>query len=211
MRLIRKGAEANLYLGRWYGRAVILKERIGKSYRNSLLDARLRRERTIHEAQMIHQAKRAGVATPTVYFMDLEKCQLYLEYLPGPRLKEELNKLGSEQSRSICHEIGKTIGCLHCSEIVHGDLTTSNMIMQGDSSICLIDFGLSFRSLDIEDRGVDLHLMRRALNSTHFKKAKYCFNSVVDGYCSRVGKELGKSVLGRVRQIERRGRYFEER
>lgn len=211
MRLVRKGAEANLYRGEWHGREVVVKERIRKSYRVELLDEQLRRERTIREAQMIHRAKRAGVMTPVVYFVDRDRCRLYLEYVDGVRVKEALGELAERPRARICRFMGQMVGRLHKNEIVHGDLTTSNMILVDGSKICLIDFGLSFLSVDLEDRGVDIHLVHRALSSTHYAYVKPCFESVVGGYRREVGERLCAGVLARARQIERRGRYFEER
>jgi len=210
-RLIRMGAEANLYLAKWLGREVIVKERIQKSYRLGALDHQIRRYRTVHEAQMIHEAKKAGVSTPVIYLVDEPKCRIFMEYLQGPRLKEALSVMRPRRRFSICHSVGALIGRLHKMEVIHGDLTTSNMILVDEGKVSFIDFGLSFHSSQTEDRGVDLHLVRRALNSTHFSYAEPCFESVVRGYQSMLGSRFAKIVLTRAREIEKRGRYFAER
>ncbi|MCJ7506546.1 Kae1-associated serine/threonine protein kinase [Candidatus Bathyarchaeota archaeon] len=210
-RLIGRGAEATLYLGKLFDRDVVVKERIRKSYRMSVLDQRIRSYRTIHEAQMIHEAKKAGVSTPIIYLVDQSGCKIFMEYLKGPRLKENLTAISASKRSSICHIVGGSIGKLHKNRLIHGDLTTSNMILSDEETVSFIDFGLSFQSDQTEDRGVDIHLVRRALNSTHFAYAEPCFKSVVDGYEAVVGSELAKIVLSRAREIERRGRYFAER
>jgi TP53 regulating kinase-like protein len=210
-RLIGKGAEANLYLARLFDRDVVVKERIRKSYRVDSLDQNIRSYRTIHEAKMIHEAKRAGVSAPVIYLVDEDECKIFMEYLLGPRLKETLAVVSAKRRSSICRLVGDSIGRLHRNQLIHGDLTTSNMILSDDDRISFIDFGLSFQSSQAEDRGVDIHLMRRALNSTHFAYAEPCFRSIMDGYEEAVGPELAKTVLSRAKEIERRGRYFAER
>lgn len=209
--LIRMGAEANLYLAKWFGREVIVKERIKKSYRLASLDHQIRRYRTIHEAQMIHEAKKAGIPTPAIYFVDEQKCRIFMEFLQGPRLKEALSAMSPSRRVSICRLVGSQIGRLHRNRLVHGDLTTSNMILADDGNVSFIDFGLSFHSDQTEDRGVDMHLVRRALNSTHFAYAESCYKSVVTGYKSVLGFGFAKTVLTRSKEIEKRGRYFAER
>ncbi len=210
-RLIKTGAEANLYLTKWLGKEVIVKERIQKSYRLGSLDHQIRRYRTIREAQMIHEAKKAGVPTPVIYLIDEQNCRIFMEFLQGPRLKEALAVMSPKRRASLCHLVGSLIGRLHGNQLVHGDLTTSNMILTDEGNVSFIDFGLSFHSGQTEDRGVDMHLVRRALNSTHFTYAEPCFRSVVNGYRSQLGPKLADVVLRRAREIEKRGRYFAER
>jgi TP53 regulating kinase-like protein len=209
--LIRKGAEANLYLARLFGRDVLVKERVSKSYRVDSLDQEIRGYRTVHEAQMIHEARKVGVSTPTVYLVDEQEYKIFMEYVQGPRLKEALATMSPKERASICRVVGGLIGKLHGNQLIHGDLTTSNMILTGEETVSFIDFGLSFQSSQVEDRGVDIHLMRRALNSTHFAYAESCFRSVVDGYRFMMGSKLAETVLTRAKEIERRGRYFAER
>ncbi|MEM4251253.1 MAG: KEOPS complex kinase/ATPase Bud32, partial [Candidatus Bathyarchaeia archaeon] len=161
MRLISKGAEANLYLADWHGRAVIVKRRIPKPYRNPKLDIRLRVTRTVREAECIHEAKKASVPTPVVYLVDREDATIFMEYVHGARIKEVLDSLDEERRERVCTQIGRLIGQLHSISLIHGDLTTSNMILLDNEKIFLIDFGLSFHSHDQEDKGVDLHLLKR--------------------------------------------------
>ncbi|MBS7657959.1 MAG: KEOPS complex kinase/ATPase Bud32, partial [Candidatus Bathyarchaeia archaeon] len=209
LKLIRKGAEANLYLTNWYGKEVIIKKRIQKSYRIKALDEKIRLYRTIHEAQMIHEAKKAGVATPTIFFIDEIEKVIVMEYIKGDRVKELLDFLKPNQRSELCFEIGKIIGKLHKKGIIHGDLTTSNMIFVENEKIFFIDFGLSFYSFKEEDRGSDLLLMKRALNSTHFRFFNKCFKSVLEGYKEEIGVKEALKTLIKVNEIEKRGRYAE--
>lgn len=217
MKLIRKGAEADLYLHEWHGLQAIIKRRVRKKYRHRSLDLRIRRYRTVHEAQMIHEARKAGVPTPIVYEVDKDHFTIVMEYIPGMRVKELLESMDGEEMRNLSHRIGGLIARLHKRNIIHGDLTTSNLIMAeptrrnpeagGEGMLFLIDFGLSYFSMELEDRGVDLHLLKRALNSSHFRVAGECYSHVISGYSEAIGEEPASKVLGKVEEIERRGRY----
>jgi TP53 regulating kinase-like protein len=98
--------------------------------------------------------------------------------------------------------LGENIAVLHQNDIIHGDLTTSNMILK-NNKIYFIDFGLGFQSARIEDKAVDLHLLRQALESKHFKHWQTLFDAVLLGY-----KKLGnEAVLLQLKKVESRGRY----
>lgn len=211
MPLIRKGAEADLYLEDWYGLKVIRKMRKAKAYRLPQLDSEIRHGRTSHEAQIIHDAKLAGVPTPTIYLVDMEATTIIMEYIEGPRVKEALNNLSSGERESLCRVLGQLIGRLHRKGIIHGDLTTSNMIVSKNGKVFLIDFGLAEYSEELEKRGVDFLLVKRALQSTHYAYARECFNAVIDGYVMEMGREVAGEVVERVEEIEKRGRYAIER
>jgi len=209
--LIKKGAEANLYLEEWQGRKVIMKRRLAKAYRLSQLDLTIRMQRTLHEPSLIHRAKEAGVPTPMIYLVDLADSNIIMEYVEGKQVKQVLNDMPKRQKLRLCCHIGVLIGRLHKSGIIHGDLTTSNMILTSFAKVCFVDFGLGEYSGELELRGVDLHLMKRALQSTHYRFAKECFEAIIAGYTETMGKEIAEKVLEKVREIERRGRYIEER
>ena len=211
MPLLRKGAEANLYLEDWHGYRVVVKRRVCKTYRLEALDTKLRSFRTIHEAQIMHEAKRSGVPTPTIYMVDPKEYTIVMEYIVGRRLKEALEGTSGEYRDNLCKLAGSQIAMLHQNHIIHGDLTTSNMILTDEEKIFFIDFGLSYYSIELEDLGVDLHLMKRALNSTHFLHADKCFEQVVAGYKKFAGAKKASDVVRKVSEIERRGRYFVER
>jgi len=209
--LIKKGAEANLYLEEWHGRRVIMKRRLSKAYRLSELDTAIRTQRTMHEPLLIHRAKEAGVPTPTVFLIDKGDTNIIMEFIEGKQIKQILNDLSPSERLRLCRHIGVLIGRLHNYGIIHGDLTTSNMILTPNGKVFFVDFGLGELSKELEVRGVDLHLMKRALQSTHFKHAKECFEAVAEGYAETVGEETARSVLEKIREIERRGRYVAER
>jgi len=209
--LIKKGAEANLFLENWHGRKVIMKKRLPKNYRLSKLDEQITKYRTIHEPQLIHRSKEAGVSTPTVFMIDTKNSTIIMEFIEGKQVKQILNNMEREERLNLCRHIGELIGQLHNQGIIHGDLTTSNMILTPYEKVVFVDFGLGEYSAEIEIRGVDLHLMKRAFQSTHYRYADECFTAVMEGYEKSVGKEITESVLEKIKEIEKRGRYVAER
>jgi TP53 regulating kinase-like protein len=209
--LIKKGAEASLFLADWHGRKVIIKKRLPKRYRPSKLDEQIRTYRTVHEPQLMHEAKEAGVPTPTIFLVDVKKAAVIMEFVDGRQVKEMLNEVTESERRKMCLRIGGLIARLHKRGIIHGDLTTSNMILDSEGKIFFVDFGLGEKTKEAEAIGVDLHLMRRALQSTHFRFAEECFDAVLQGYSKVLGAEVMKNVLDKIKEIEKRGRYVAER
>lgn len=208
MPLIRRGAEASLYLEKWYGHEVVMKKRLPKSYRIFQLDSEIRRSRTIRESQLLHDAKLAGVPTPTIFMVDRANTSIIMRYIEGIRVKEALDKMTSKEREKLCRQIGRLIGKLHKRGIVHGDLTSSNIILTRHGQIFFIDFGLGEYSKGVEERGVDLHLLKRAFQSTHYTHAKKCFEAVLEGYTKEMGEAIAREVARRVEEIGKRGRYI---
>jgi len=209
--LIKKGAEASLYKETWHNRKVIMKKRHPKLYRIPELDQMIRSQRTIHEPHLMHKAKQAGVPTPTIFMVDVADANIIMEFVEGNQIKQVLNGLPKHEQQNLCKHMGKMIGQLHKNGIIHGDLTTSNMILTPNGKVVFVDFGLSERSTELEPKGVDLHLMKRTLKSTHYKHANECFKMVIDGYSEAVGQEETKQVTKKIREIEKRGRYVSNR
>jgi len=211
MTLLKKGAEASLFLADWHGRKVIVKARLPKRYRPAELDAKIRHYRTAHEPQLMHEAKKAGVPTPTIFLVDLKDAAITMEFVAGRQVKQVLADVSRKERQALCVKIGGLIGKLHRHEVIHGDLTTSNMILDAEGKIFLVDFGLGEKNTEVEARGVDLHLMKRALQSTHYRFAEECFKHVLKGYSAVLGEEDAEKVFEKIREIERRGRYVDER
>jgi len=209
--LLKKGAEASLYLADWHGKRVIIKKRLPKAYRPLQLDQTIRRYRTVHEPQLMHEAKRAGVPTPAIFMVDVENAAIIMEYVEGHQVKALLDTLSDEDRAELCLKIGGEIAKLHRHGIVHGDLTTSNMILNGEGTVFFVDFGLGDKTSELEAQGIDLHLLKRALQSTHFGHAEECFAAVIKGYADGVGADAEAAVCEKIREIEKRGRYVAER
>jgi TP53 regulating kinase and related kinases len=209
--LLKKGAEASLFIAQWHGLKVIVKVRVPKRYRPEMLDKQIRTYRTVHEPQLMHEAKAAGVPTPLIYMVNVPETTIIMQHIEGQQVKHLLNEASEEQRREICVAIGELIAKLHKQSLIHGDLTTSNMILRPKGKIYLVDFGLGEKNNEIEAQGVDLHLMKRALQSTHYMFWEECFKNVLSGYSSVLGFEAAEKVYEKIREIERRGRYVEER
>lgn len=208
LELIAKGAEADIWRDiDWNGKDVLIKRRARKLYRHEDLDNQLRSYRTIHEALIMHRAKRAGVPTPAVYQVIPEEAVIVMEYINGDKIRDVINFVENEKRKEIFRIIGVQTGRLHKAGIIHGDLTTSNMIKE-KTLIFFIDFGLAELSSEDEKRGVDLHLMRRMLISTHYMLKEELFKAFEDGYRSILGGDA-EAVFKKMKEIEKRGRYVE--
>ena len=209
--LIKKGAEANLFLEEWQGRKAIMKRRLPKKYRLPEIDEKIRTYRTVHESQLLHNAKEAGVPTPIIFMVDLADSNIIMEFIEGKQVKQVFNNLSPEERGGLSRHIGELIGRLHRNDIVHGDLTTSNMLLTLSGEVVFVDFGLGEKTGELEPKGVDLHLMKRAFQSVHFLYAEECFTAVLDGYAQVVGGNMKRKVYAKIGEIERRGRYISER
>ena len=209
--LLKKGAEASLYVADWHGKRVVMKTRLVKKYRPAKLDLQIRTYRTIHEPQLMNEAKKAGVPTPTIYQVDVKNATIVMEFVEGKQMKQLLNGFSPKERAEVSSRVGELIARLHRHGVIHGDLTTSNMILSGDGKIFLVDFGLGEKNSENEARGVDLHLMKRALQSTHYQFWEECFQEVLCGYTSVLSVGAAEKVYEKIREIERRGRYVEER
>ncbi|KAB3547400.1 MAG: Kae1-associated kinase Bud32 [ANME-2 cluster archaeon] len=195
---IAAGAEA--VIERSGGR--VIKRRVSKKYRIPKLDTRIRAARTRSEAKLISEARRCGVPTPIIYDVDTAEHTIEMEFIEGPRMKDVLDLGMSER-------IGELVGRLHGCGIIHGDLTTSNLILHtgdGDSDdrIYFIDFGLGYFEKNVEAQGVDVHVLFQTFVSTHGESGlEEAFSR---GY--RRTFSDADQVLARVREIEVRGRYL---
>lgn len=179
----------------------IVKLRVRKGYRLPEIDLKIRKNRTRLEARLLSEARRAGVPVPNVIECDEGAGKLVMEFVDGERVKE-LFSSGRLSFENVCRTIGKEVGLLHSAGISHGDLTTSNMILK-DGKVYIIDFGLAKKTKSVEDFAVDLHLLERALTSAHCDIAEKCFGEVLEEYV----KLMPNSVVERLKEIEKRGRY----
>lgn len=207
LKLIAKGAEADLWLDPdWNGLRVIIKRRGEKRYRVPELDREIRRSRTIHEASMLHRAKEAGVPTPLIYQVSTEEATIVMELVDGEKVRDIVDSLGEDERTAFFRAIGEKAGLLHRAGIVHGDLTTSNII-RSSGRVVFIDFGLGEISTETEKRGVDLNLMYRMLTSTHFQHTEELFEAFKEGYKATL--EEADEALERMEEVAQRGRYIE--
>ena len=202
MKLIKKGAEADIYQTKWHNSKAILKIRKSKNYRNPLLDKKIRKQRTIKESQIISEVKLAGIPAPLIYFVNLEKSSIIMQEIPG----KPVHDLSNSKIISLSKNIGKLVGTMHKNGIMHGDLTTSNFIFF-KNMLYVIDFGLSQNTIKPEDFAVDLRLIKEILNSAHAKIMKHAWKNFLQGYKSVVGNAKYVKITKLVSDIESRGRY----
>jgi Kae1-associated kinase Bud32 len=201
--IIRRGAEAEIHLTTWLGRQVISKHRVPKGYRLPAVDEALRIARTKKEAKLISDARRLGISTPIIFDIDLKAHKIIMEYIDGPRFKDILIDLDKRERAELLRKLGKDIGRLHKNNIVHGDLTTSN-ILKRDDKLYFIDFSLGDVCEDIESKGVDLHLLMEAFESTHPELMEE-FKFVLEGYHAEF--DTAAEVEKKIAEIIKRGRY----
>ncbi|XP_011026127.1 PREDICTED: TP53-regulating kinase-like [Populus euphratica] len=207
--LIKQGAEARVFESSFVGRRSIVKERFSKKYRHPTLDSKLTIKRLNAEARCMTKARRLGVSTPVLYAVDPLLHALTFEYVEGPSVKDiflefGLNGVVEERLDDIAMQIGDSIGKLHDGGLIHGDLTTSNMLVQtGTNQLVLIDFGLSFTSTLPEDKAVDLYVLERALLSMH-SSCGNVMDRILAGY--RKSSKQWSSTLNKLAQVRQRGR-----
>ena len=189
MKEIARGAEAVLY----EDKDTIIKHRLKKEYRIKEIDEALRKFRTKREAKLL---EKVPIPAPKLISTD-DKETIVMQKINGEKVMDLL-----DQKPELAKEIGEKLAKLHDADIIHGDLTTSNMIL--DKEIVFIDFGLSFHSRKVEDKAVDIHLFRQALESKHFTVKEKAYKAFLEGY-KKV--EHYKEIMKRLEEVELRGRY----
>ncbi len=192
-KIIARGAEAIIYK-----EDNIVKDRIKKSYRLPHIDEQLRKARTRREAKVLQKLDELNFPAPKLIKSDNQQ-MIEMELIKGDKVRDILEK---EDHKKLGKEIGMKLATLHNNSIIHGDLTTSNMILEKE--VYFIDFGLSFFSEKIEDKAVDLHLIRQALESKHYTIWKQCFDSILEGY--RTKSDNFSEIEQRFKKVELRGR-----
>ncbi|XP_068664500.1 uncharacterized protein [Aristolochia californica] len=207
--LLKQGAEARVFESMFLGRQAIIKERFSKKYRHPSLDSKLMLKRLNAEARYMTKARRLGVATPALYALDPLLHTLTFEYVEGPAVKEVFLTFGEhgiveERLDDIATQIGQAIATLHDGGLIHGDLTTSNLLLKsGTNQLVIIDFGLSYTSTLPEDKAVDLYVLERALTSMHSS----CGN-VMDRILAAYKKtsKQWSSTMNKLSEVRQRGR-----
>ncbi len=196
-KILCQGAEAKIILSDNF----VIKDRIKKSYRLPELDEKIRKRRTKSESKLLTKASQ--IINSPIPQESKNKYKITMPFIDGEKLSEHLDNFSLSKQKQICRQIGESIAKLHDENIIHGDLTTSNMILK-DNKVFFIDFGLGFISHKFEDKAVDLHLLKQALEAKHFKNWKELVEEVFKGY--EKSKD-SKIVFERLKAVEKRGRY----
>ncbi|XP_029283376.1 EKC/KEOPS complex subunit TP53RK [Cottoperca gobio] len=211
--LIKQGAEARVYRAQFLGKPTIVKERFRKRYRHPVLDEKLTHRRTVQEVRSILRCRRAGISVPVVYFVDYTSHCIFLEDVVGSSTVRD--HIASTQQSDSCKElvrlaqrVGQILSKMHDEDVIHGDLTTSNMLLRcgledGESELFLIDFGLSYISALPEDKGVDLYVLEKAFLSTH-PNTEALFERLLKSYAASSKKS--SAVLKKLDEVRLRGR-----
>ncbi|XP_063629502.1 EKC/KEOPS complex subunit TP53RK-like [Cydia splendana] len=223
LNLLKQGAEAKLYICNYLGKPTLIKERFEKKYRQPELNVAITKERIKNEARAIVRCKAADVKTPALYLVDFQRRRIYMQhFMHSITVKDFIidiftkhHQNGSNSLDKIAVLIGQTVRKLHDNNIVHGDLTTSNMLLVNnlnDSNwsdvdnleLVMIDFGLSSFDTSAEDKGVDLYVLERALISTHNDYPEI-FSEILEAY-KNYSKNNVKEIIGKFEEVRARGR-----
>lgn len=220
---LSQGAEGKVYSTTYLSRPAVIKERVSKKYRVAALDLKINKQRLLQEARCMVKCRRAGVLTPAIYMVDQQNYKLYMEKVVGFTMKFLLkaqilsSNTYSDQCILWAKQIGAAIGKMHDADIVHGDLTTSNIMVHEERcynnneldpsidppTIVLIDFGLGTMQSNIEDKAVDLYVLERAFLSTHPGSGQIV-QAILESY--RFSSRKGSPVLNKLEQVRMRGR-----
>ena len=203
--LIAIGAESTISKVELWGTFYALKHRPNKPYLLPEIDLMLRTSRTNRECKSLTFARSLGVPTPAVHSVDLDDCTILMDLIEGKQLKEMASTASSSQIKALCNQFGRLIAQLHRGGMVHGDPTTSNLVVTPKYKIWMIDFGLAELNATTEMKGVDLHLIRRALETTHWNLQEEMLENTMQGYVTVLGDESDQ-ILARMEEIRERGR-----
>ncbi len=204
--LLTLGAESAIYIVECWGMTLALKWRPSKPYLHNEIDKLLRTSRTSRECKMLTFARTLGVPTPAVHSVDISNHSILMDFIEGQQFKHLVNISSKKRITTLCNEFGKLLGIMHMSNIVHGDPTTSNAVVDTKSKMWLVDFGLAEKNATIEMKGVDMHLLRRAYETTHWALQETMLDSTMEGYIEISG-DNAEAVLSRADEIRERGRY----
>ncbi|MBR5503397.1 MAG: bifunctional N(6)-L-threonylcarbamoyladenine synthase/serine/threonine protein kinase [Methanobrevibacter sp.] len=210
-----KGAESDIFEAKWLGRDAIVKQRVSKSYRIPEIDNNIRRHRTRSEAKILSDVKKTGLRSPILYDINLDEKYIVMEKLNGPLVKDIMHELDDDKRKELSYAIGENIRLFHDGDIIHGDLTGSNMILLNDGSLskddsslnmdfsnnlAIFDFGLGKYSDLLEDKAADLLVLKKSFQSIDYDIANECFNWILEAYDS-------DKISDKIAEIEGRGRY----
>ena len=215
--MISQGAEGRVFAVTFLNRPAIVKQRFKKTYRHPTLDAKITRARLVGETRALVRARKLGVPTPSLFYVDKRQNAIYMERVPGRSLKELIREgMSDEDMEEVGRQVGKHVAAMHDGGLIHGDLTTSNILVarrqtgEGDDGnaaeaslrVVIIDFGLASNSIIPEDKGVDLYVLERAITVTH--AASRLFEAVMREYKTASG--LWSASFNKFAEVRMRGR-----
>ena len=210
--LLSQGAEGRVFGVKFCGRDAVVKQRFKKPYRHPTLDTKLTKSRLGMEARSMMRARKLGVVTPTLYYVDQQQSAIYMEKVPGKSLKELIREdsMSEADMENIGAQVGRAVAKMHDGGLIHGDLTTGNILVrdangqggEGERTVVIIDFGLASNSIIAEDKGVDLYVLERAITVTHSSQA--LFEHVMTAY--RRASSQWSASFNKFAEVRMRGR-----
>jgi len=206
---IEDTAKSDIYEASWLGREAIVKNRVSKSYRIEEIDNKIRKLRTKSEAKILSDVKKTGVRTPILYDVDLEDKSIVMEKINGSLVKDVMSNIDDEKRRELAIAIGENIKLFHDGDIIHGDLTGSNMILINDDlediagNLAIFDFGLGKYSDLLEDKAADLLVLKKSFQSIDYEIATQTFDWILEAYDANNQSKMANKIA----EIEGRGRY----
>jgi TP53 regulating kinase and related kinases len=206
---LARGAEGVLTHVTYLGRSAVRKTRFPKSYRHPELDTKLTGRRLAQEARALLRLRKAGVRVPALYAIEQASAAIVMEFVEGAMVKDYLRKAAKKEADAALRAAGAAVRIMHDAGYVHGDLTTSNMIVaEGPGcNVVLIDFGLSSTSDAEEDKAVDLYVLERAVVSAHPEQAVVLNEVFFDAYFGAgAGREEAVLTAVRLEDVRSRGR-----
>jgi TP53 regulating kinase-like protein len=211
LRVIYLGAEALVAEGEFLGYEAVFKLRLRKPYRVPELDREIIRRRTLTEARLLLALRELGVRVPAVLYVDPVEGLIVMEKVRGRTILSAASSLSRDELCSAMSKVGVELAKMHKGGVAHGDVTTANMVLTDSSDVYLVDLGLAKHAEDLEDLAVDVHLLIRVLESSHYAVKDEMFKCFLGGYREVLGEDLTRAILEKVREIRLRGRYVEER
>lgn len=206
--ILAKGAESDILEKSYLGEDAILKKRVSKSYRVKEIDNKIRKMRTKIESKLISDIKTCGVKSPVLFDVNLEDESILMEKIHGNLVKDIMDSLSSEDRFNLAKKIGYNIGLMHNKDIIHGDITSSNMMVDDEGNFVFLDFGLGSYSDLVEDKATDLLVLKKSFQSIDYEIANETFDWILDGYIDSYEDDLNKNmILNKIKEIESRGRY----
>ncbi|PRT53951.1 EKC/KEOPS complex subunit BUD32 [Wickerhamiella sorbophila] len=185
----------------------VAKYRPPKPYRIAELDQPLRKRRTNAEVRVLRKLADAQIACPRVVSVDDKQGLIYMELIKGQSLKQVTWDASDVSSvRPLFIRFGELVAGIHALNIAHGDLTTSNAMVDSESGeLKLIDFGLASQSANVEEKAVDIYVLERAIASTHPDSANQLVDAVLMGYQADPTSHTAQ-VMNRLQVVRQRGR-----
>ena len=206
--ILAKGAESDILEKSYLGEDAILKKRVPKSYRVKEIDTKIRKMRTKSESKLISDIKSCGVKSPVLFDVNLEDESILMEKIHGNLVKDIMDSLSSDDRFNLAKKIGYNIGLMHNKDIIHGDITSSNMMVDDEGNFVFLDFGLGSYSDLVEDKATDLLVLKKSFQSIDYEIANETFDWILDGYIDSYDDDLNKNmILNKIKEIESRGRY----